>query len=288
MTTQKKEAGPKEQEAAASQALATQTSNLPISAEFASELEADASKGFEGVTSADLAIPYYGILQALSPQVKRGSQQIEGAREGDIINTVSQEIIKGEDGIQILPCLFQKAYVEWKPRESGGGFIKQHPDDSILKETTLDEKGNNVLATGNHIVETAYHYILRIWDDGRYEHALVSMTSSQLKTSRRWLSQQMAIQIRVGGRMINPPPPYSHSYTFNTIGLEKDSFSWFGWQVGKPKMVENIELYRVAKKFAADVRAGLVKVAPPPTDAPADGAEKPQGAQFKDDKDIPY
>lgn len=243
--------------------------NLPVSADFLEELQADSGTGFENVTSADIAIPYYGILQAMSPQVKRGPQKIVGAEEGDIFNTVTQEVIKGSDGIVAIPCVFQKAWVEWKPRESGGGFVKQHFDDSLLPTTRQDEKGNNVLPSGNHLVETAYHYIVRLKEDGSIERALISMTSTQLRSSRRWLAQQMALQIRVGEKMINPPP-FSHSYLMKTQLQQKDSYVWSGWDIGHATLLREKGVYDIAKKFARDIQEGLVKVAPPPTDAPVE------------------
>lgn len=243
-----------------------ESKQLPISADFASELAADSGQGFEGVKATDVAIPYYSILQALSPQVKRGPQNIDGAREGDIFNTVTNEVIPGEKGVIIIPCAFVKSYVEWVPRDSGGGFVKQHSDAAILNQCTPDKDGRPTLPNGNHIVDTAYHYVLRVFDDGRFERALIAMTSTQMKKSRRWLAQQMNLQVNMGGKVITPPP-YSHTYHVTSVGEDKDSYSWFGWNINNPKLVEDIELYRIAKKFAQDIVAGQVEVAPPPSDA---------------------
>lgn len=244
--------------------------SLPISADFLSELQEDGGKGFEGVKASDVAIPYYGILQAMSPQVKRGPQQIVGAEEGDIFNTVTQEVIKSDVGIVSVPCVFQKAYVEWKPRDGGGGFVKQHPDELILNSTEKDQKGNNVLPNGNHIVETAYHYIIRIKEDGTIERAIISMTSTQLRSSRRWLAQQMGLQLNVGGKIFNPPP-FSHSYLMKTVLQQKDQYVWSGWDIGHAQLLREKYVYDIAKKFASDIQGGLVKVAPPPSDSPMEG-----------------
>lgn len=246
------------------------TKALPISNSFLEELQEDSGIGFEGVSSSDVAIPYYGVLQAMSPQIKRGPQQIVGAKEGDIFNTVTQEVISSDVGIIVIPCVFQKSWVEWTPRESGGGFIQQFPDDSIMAKTKKDEKSNNVLPNGNHIVETAYHYVIRVKDDGCIERAIISMTSTQLRNSRRWMAVQMGLQIHVGnGKMINPPP-FSHTYLMKTKLEQKDQWVWSGWDIGQPVLITSQDLYNTAKKFANDIKAGLVKVAPPPTDeAPA-------------------
>lgn len=238
---------------------------LALSEDLAAEMIEDTGTGFDGVSAQDIAIPYYSILQALSPQVKRGPGRIENAQEGDIFNTVSQEIISGEKGVIIIPCAFNKRWVEWVPRDAGGGFVASHPDDSILQKCTPDKDGRPALPNGNNIVDTAYHYVLRVFDDGRFERALIAMTSTQMKKSRRWLAQQMNLQVSVNGKMITPPP-YSHSYHFTTVGEEKNSNSWFGWKIGSPAMITDASLYRTAKQFAVDVNKGLVDVTPPPTD----------------------
>lgn len=249
--------------------------SLPISADYLEELQNDSGSGFEGVTSADIAIPYYGILQAMSPQVKRGPQQIVTAKEGDIYNTVTQEVIPADKGIIVIPCVFQKAWVEWVPREKGGGFVEQHQDDGIMAKTVQDDKKNNVLPSGNHIVETAYHYVIRVKEDGSIERAIISMTSTQLKSSRRWIAQQMGIQLKVGERMINPPP-FSHTYLFKTSLQQKDSWVWSGWDIGAATLIQDRDLYATAKEFANDIKKGLVKISPPPSD------EVPQQSQVPD------
>jgi hypothetical protein len=242
--------------------------NLPISADFMNEMSSDAGSGFEGVTSADIAIPYYGILQAMSPQVKRGPQQIIGAKEGDIFNTVSQEVVAGDAGIIVIPCVFQRAFVEWVPRNKGGGFVKQHSDESILQETVEDEKKNKVLPNGNHIVQTAYHYIVRVKENGNIERAIISMTSTQLKMSRRWLAQQMSIQLKVNDKTFNPPP-FSHTYLMRSTLQQKDQFVWSGWDISNAQLIHDKLIYDLAKSFANDIKAGLVKVAPPPEETNA-------------------
>lgn len=228
------------------------------------DMFADAGMGFEGMSAKDVAIPFVAILQGLSPQVKRGPAQIEGAREGDIFNTVSQQIIKGEDGITVVPCAYQKKWVEWKTRESGGGFVQQHDTEDILNETSKNERGQDVLKNGNLVVTTAYHYVIVVTAEGFYK-AVISMTSTNLKKSRRWNAQMGSIQVTQGERRFNPPS-FSHSYVLRTVMETKDGNSWFTWDIKTPDLIafKAPDLYRAAKKFSTDVNGGLVK-APEPT-----------------------
>ena len=238
---------------------------------FADDMMADAGLGFENVTANDVAIPYLKVLQALSPEL-RGVTKVAGAEEGLIINTVTGVLMKE---VRVIPCAFKKSYVEWTPREAGGGLVKEHTEEKILEKTKKNERNQDVLPNGNLIVTTAYHYVLVLSESG-FERALIAMSSTQLKKSRRWLGQMMALQVKVGEKSFTPPQ-FSHSYHLGTGMETKDTNSWYGWLINDPSMVQDRNVYESAKKFATDVNAGLVKVAEPP----AEGAEPRE-------EDVPY
>jgi len=239
---------------------------------FADDMMADAGLGFENVSANDVAIPYLKVLQALSPEL-RGVTKIAGAEEGLILNTVTGQLMKE---VRIIPCAFKKSYVEWTPREAGGGLVKEHTDEAILEKTRKNERNQDVLPNGNLIVTTAYHYVL-VLSEGGFERALIAMSSTQLKKSRRWLGQMMALQVKVGDRSFTPPP-FSHSYHVGTGMETKDANSWYGWLINDPIMVQDRNTYDAAKKFGQDVTAGLVKVSEPPQ----------EGAAQPTDDEVPY
>jgi hypothetical protein len=222
--------------------------------------DAEKNSGFENMTSDDVALPFLAILQALSPQV-RGLNKIEGASEGDFYNTVTQEIYKGS--IKIVPCAFKKAYVEWTPREQGGGYVKEHPSSDIIAMTKKDEKGRDVLANGNLIVTTAYHFVLILKESGTIERAIISFTSTQLKKSRRWNSQMMNLQLKLPNGQLIRPPMYSHTYCAKTISESNDLGQWSGWEITSPQLIDDARVYTLAKSFSDDCLKGAVKVAPP-------------------------
>ena len=77
----------------------------------------------------------------MSPQLNKNSgNYIEGASAGDLINTVSGEVYDGEKGISVVPCAYSKKYIEWIPREKGGGLVDANHDMSILKSCKRDEQ----------------------------------------------------------------------------------------------------------------------------------------------------
>lgn len=242
------------------------------------DLMSDIGMGFEGMSAKDVAIPFVAILQGLSPQVKRGPNNIEGAREGDIFNTVSQEVINGEEGIVVVPCAYQKKWVEWKTRESGGGFIQAHDTDEILTKTTKNERGQDMLAADRLIVTTAYHYVIVVTAQGFYK-AVISMTSTNLKKSRRWNAQMGSIQVTQGERRF-VPPAFAHSYLLKTVMETKDANSWFTWDIQNPTLIAfaQPDIYHAAKKFCMDVNGGIIKAPEPPqaeeTQTPASNESK--------------
>lgn len=219
--------------------------------------------GFENVRPQDTAIPFILVLQALSPQVKRASaSRIEGAEEGMFYNNVTQEVFAPP--ARVIPCAFQKAWVEWVPREAGGGFVARHETDELVKTCTVDAKNNRVLPSGNHLVDTSYHFVLLQREGGLLERAVISLTKSQLKKSRRWLSQMQTLQVKLpGGKVLRQPPMWSHSYELGVALEQKDQNSWYGYTVGSPKLVESMEVYAEAKRFHAAIVAGQVQVKPP-------------------------
>lgn len=248
-----------------------ETANLPaILSDIA--MDAASNSGFENVKAEDVSIPFVKILQAMSPQVK-GSTKIPGAADGDFFNTVTEKIYKGS--IKIIPCAFQKAYVEWVAREQGGGFVKQHFDSAILEKTKKDDKNRDILANGHTIVTTAYHYCILVCEDGSLERVVLSLTSTQLKKSRRWVSQMMSLQITSGTTRFTPPM-YSHIYDVTTREESNEHGAWYGFIFGTPTMISDKNIYLYAKKFHDDISGGLVKAAEPID--PDDGVTVPPAA----------
>jgi hypothetical protein len=216
--------------------------------------------GFENMGADDIAIPFVSLLQALSPQV-RGATRIKGAEEGDFFNTVTSEVLKDE--IKIIPCAYQKCWVEWVSRDAGGGFVRQHQSNDILDKCTKNDRNQDILPSGNNVVTTAYHYCLLVKDDESTERVVISLTSTQLKKSRRWNSQMMSLQITLNNKKITPPM-YAHIYTAKSVEESNDQGAWAGWEIGSPELITDTDLYLTAKKFHDDVTKGAVRTVPPP------------------------
>jgi len=210
--------------------------------------------------SRDTAIPYITILQSGSPQINPSkAEYIETAKAGQLYNTVTQETFPE---LTVIPVFYHLRYVEWKAREQGGGFIASHSADSgILGQATRDPMTNKyVLQNGNHIVQTAYHYVLVLSNEG-YQNAVISMASSQLKKSRRWNSLMLSQKIKGPSGMFTPPT-YAFTYKLSTVSESNDRGSWFGFQVERGDQVSDATIYGESKAFAQSAQSGAVEAKP--------------------------
>jgi hypothetical protein len=171
----------------------------------ASAFEEDAGGGLENLTADDLTIPRLKILQALSPEVnKRDGKYIDGAAAGDIINTVTSELYTEETGCVVIPVTYKRMFLEWQPRENGGGLIQQHTDPQILSKTTKDKTGSDVLENGNYIQTSATHYVLTVSGDS-YQQVMIPMAGTQLKKSRTWNSVMASLKVKSSEGRVFPP-----------------------------------------------------------------------------------
>lgn len=232
--------------------------------------EADAGAGLEDMGSGDVATPFLSVLQKGSPQVDETDKRyIAGARPGMILNTLTGELYDGKTGIRVIACGYQKLYTEWTPRDSGGGFKGHHHESSAtIATSTVDDKGKRHATNGNLLVDTAYYFVLAVPDSGPFQ-AMVSMSSTQLKKSRKWNSLMKGILLKKkDGRSFNPPM-FSHAYLLKTEPESNDQGSWYGWNITADGMVTDRDLYDIARAFNEQVKSGTVRTGPPPQDGDA-------------------
>ena len=150
-----------------------------------SMFEKDANQGLGNLGMDDLAIPFLRILSDTSPQIKkRDPQYIEGAESGMIYNTLTKEIYDGEAGAKVIPCAYQRQYIEWTDRGEGSGApVNIYPAESdILSKTTRDDQRKDRLPNGNYIEDTANHYCLVLGEEGTSSQVLVAMKAHSVKS----------------------------------------------------------------------------------------------------------
>lgn len=193
------------------------------------------TNGLENLSQQDLGIPILTIVQKGSAEFDtehpdHATKRIEGVKVGDIINTVTREILHttGGNPVKVVPYFYRLVYLEWRPKAAGGGIVATHTNQSILAGTKRDPQSNkDVLPNGNNVVTTAYFFV-RILVDGREPtDALLTFTSTQLKKSRVWLNMMKNYTSPSG----NTLPMFHRAYFLSTIGESNQKGTWRGWRI---------------------------------------------------------
>ena len=219
--------------------------------------EQDAGAGLDNLGTEDLALPFLKVLSKQSDAL----DEIDGAKAGDILNTVTNTLYKGK--VRVVPCAYQRRFIQWQPRGTGSGApvsIYNPTDD--MPETSRSTKDNKEYLTdgsGDYLEQTCQWYVKVIEEDGTASNALIALKSTQLKKSRKWMSMIMSRQM-TGKNGSFTPPMYSHIYNLSTHAEENNKGKWHGWEMAVDKQVDDLNLYNSAKAFAESVDKGEVNV----------------------------
>lgn len=234
------------------------TSDQPLA--LAAQYEQEEGGGFENADREAFAIPFLLILQSMSPQCKKSEgAYIKGAEEGMFYNTVTNEVTAGDEGLIVIPCYYRRVFLKWAPRDTGGGFLGEFlPNDPIVSTVKRTEKGD-VLPDGNLLVDTRVHYVLILRQDGTLQPAVMSLSSSQVKKSRQWMSKMDGIKFKDSTGRQYTPPMYSHTYKLSTIPEKNDQGSWFGWKIELNERQDDAQVFATAKEFKRQIAAGEAK-----------------------------
>ena len=233
------------------QVVKKEEAGLPSSAMF----EADAKLGFENVDQESVALPILKLLQNGSGEAQRKhANYVEGAEAGMFFNTVTRKLYDGEKGISVIPCHYRLEYQEWADFGTGSGRPENiFPGNSdILSKTSKDAMGKDRLPNGNYIQKTAQHFVI-ISDGKSAETALISMSSTQAKVSRKWNSMMMSIT-KDGKDGPYTPPPFSHIYKLSSVKNTGKGNEWYGYNIQKVGEITDTSIYNRAKKFYESCR----------------------------------
>ena len=241
--------------------LQTQSTDL---AAMGVDIFEDANLGNENVGQEDITIPRLKVAQALSPEIKKTKgEYIEGAEEGSVFNSATRELY--ELPLIVVPVSYVRRYIEWVPREKGGGLIDPNHTEDILEKCTRNDDGDYVLPNGNEIVVTPEHFIIIVRADGSYEQAVLSMSGSKAKISRSWNTAIRNVKVRnpATGKMVAPARFYQ-SYKLETVPETNDRGDFFNWKISPHVPTVAIpdvgpEIYMAARAFHELIQSGAVK-----------------------------
>ena len=214
--------------------------------DVASILAQDPNEGFEEADSTSYAIPFLIVLQKLSPAVdKDESTYVKGAKPGMIMNTVTKDLY---ETVTVVPVHYRKTFIEWVLRENGGGFRGEN-DPAVGRELqstcSVNDKNQFILPNGNQLSEAANHYVL-VEGEAGWEPVLISMSSTQLKASRQWMTQMKQATVATPNGM-QKASMFAYRWTLGTESQSNDKGKWFGWTLERDEQVDTIELVTDAR-----------------------------------------
>lgn len=222
-----------------------------------------ANSGFENTTQDDFAVPFLDILQGQSPEV----ESLDAAKPGMFHNTVTDDLFDGKEGISVIVVGTNHEYVEWVPRNKGGGIVGRHSvDSSIVAEARRNSEKFNELYTseGNELVETYYAYLILNLPEGP-SPAVLSCSSTRIKPYKAMMTKANMIMIPTpDGRKVKPPL-FAHKFRLTTAKRKNADGEWHTFEVAfdsadksalGARMAPDDPLFRAAVDFHEVIKAG--------------------------------
>lgn len=235
----------------------------------------DLDTGYENVGQEDYVLPFLNLLQALSPEVTdEDGAGVEGAKAGMLYNPVTQQLVAGDEGVPFVPAYVEKAFVEWVPRQQGGGFVARHEMDS---EVVRNAKGRGMVdigngrqglttESGNHLVETKYIYgVMSI--NGEVTGCVISFTSTKITVYRKLMTRLNMFTVPgKDGRKVRPPL-FAHQLRVKSTSQKNAKGSFYNYDIvsenGDLKdslLAPDDELFLSARQLREAVQSGAAKM----------------------------
>lgn len=226
-----------------------------------------AHAGYEDTKVSDLSIPFLNIMQTNSEIVE--DELIPGVKPGDIVNSVTNEIMK--QPIAIIPVHKEEAWVEWRPRRDGGGVMARfEPNDDVVLQT-IKKNGGRIPPkgadnkripfagpNGGELVETYYVYVLILDENEVASFAVLAFSSTKVKPYKDWIT---AMYMQKGN-----PPMFANRATVQTVKQKNNDGTFFNfafspmnetWKSSLIHPVNEAALLKEAVDFREMIQNGL-------------------------------
>lgn len=245
--------------------------NTDLSASFDDDEFFGLETGMEDITSADLTLPRYQILQGLSPQVNpRKDEYIEGAKMGMILNTATNRVT---DSISIVAAAYERRNLEWVPRDkpcplpdypqiTGGGLYRDYgTDDAVLAECRAWEKNNSLWTPrGHELVPTGTWYVI---DPDTLSTAFIAMGKTQLTSSKKLMAGIRDEKIHTPNG-IRPAPLFYRVWHLSTRIKQDGENEWFVWNHKPgPRIQEHVNgraILDMVKEIVRTIKEGTLAI----------------------------
>lgn len=252
--------------------------------------EEDAGQGTEGADKDSFAIPFLVVLQPLSPVVV--DKLVEGAEAGMFMNSVTNQLYRNP---VIVPCSFQRRFVRWGARETGGGYKGEMTVAESVKEREsgavkeLDNRLYYPMADGSinekksdKLQDTRNHFVIILEDEQDIlgTPAVLAMASTHIKCSKTLMSRIEGLKLpKADGTGVFTPPAYYSMFKLKTVKKTNEKGTWFLPEVAPAGKTDDI-VYELAKKFYNQVMFGKVDLATDSLKTASDTSSDGEGKGF--------
>ena len=182
--------------------------------------DAYADQGYEETTPNDLARNFVYVLQALSPPVRQRRMM-----EGNLWITGVDIEIDREIGLNFIPVYSQQRYIEWVPRDSGGGFVAARipGDPEVVKAISEGSFGKYHTDKGNDLVQTFHLFAIAELLPNVWRPICFPITSTKIKKYNGLRSQLDLLRLPSG----RPYPLFAHVCKATTIFEKKSGQEYY-------------------------------------------------------------
>jgi len=228
----------------------------------------NAGSGWENTGTEDFTIPFLAVLQSNSPQIaETEAEYIEGAKAGMLINTATQKLYDGKEGVELVPCYTEHLFVEWRNRQTdGGGFIGIHTADSdvVTKAKAASTQFGKYIVpvedgVDHDLVETFYIYGLIVDGDEIVGPCMVSFSSTKIKAYKGIMTPLRQVKGR--------PPLFAFKLKIVTVAEKNTKGSYYNFKIAPAggSAVDSLiapdhQFVLAGKEFKDQVAEGKAKI----------------------------
>lgn len=209
-------------------------------------LPAELLEGLEGegveFSQDEVVYPFISRIQSNGPQlIQSDSKYIEGAKPGQLVHTTTNELF---DKVNFIPLKFQHVIIQWRNRDSGGGFVTAFsPGDPSMPRTQKIDFVDVCIDEPQSYLETNLQYICMFFDGDRpLGPAVLSCNKSQLKYAKRFNVGLANKTLTLSNNKVIKAPIFSHIYELSTVQESNAKGAWYSFSFGQGEPVSNPEL----------------------------------------------